>query len=140
MFLGCDFTQAAWLLKTVAIELKVTAAHQQMSQLASLINVLVIDKDSHRAERPLSSGAQLTHTFKTDAGQLQKKNKKKTCNYWKLRYLENLQYVVHVGPCLGHRTEWTNFLKSSDFSSPWRLVLRCTQNISKLYIMYLFRI
>lgn len=66
---GCDLTQSAWLLKTVAIELKVTAAHQQMSLLSSLIKVLVLDKDSLLAERytgSSASGAQLAHSFKTD--------------------------------------------------------------------------
>lgn len=67
---GCDLTQTAWLLKTVAIELKVTAAHQQMSQLSSIINALVIDK-SLRAERHCGSsatGVQLAHSFKNDLG------------------------------------------------------------------------
>ncbi|XP_054275578.1 nuclear pore complex protein Nup205-like [Macrosteles quadrilineatus] len=66
---GCDLTQTAWLLKTVAIELKVTAAHQQMSQLTNLVNVLVVDKEVLRADRHLgnvTSGVQLTHSFKND--------------------------------------------------------------------------
>lgn len=69
-FAGCDLTQTAWLLKTVAIELKVTAAHQQMSQLSSIINALVIDK-SLRPERHCGSsatGVQLAHSFKNDLG------------------------------------------------------------------------
>lgn len=40
-FSGADLNQMSWLLKTVAIELKVTAAHQQLSQFTSLVNLLV---------------------------------------------------------------------------------------------------
>jgi hypothetical protein len=36
-----ELNQMAWLLKTVAIELKVTATHMHHSQLGNLVNLLV---------------------------------------------------------------------------------------------------
>lgn len=36
-----DLYQTAWLLKTVAIELRVTAHHSQLSQLSKLVNLLI---------------------------------------------------------------------------------------------------
>jgi hypothetical protein len=34
----------AWLLKTVAVELKVTATHMHLSQLGNLVNLLVRER------------------------------------------------------------------------------------------------
>ena len=41
LFVAAELNQMAWLLKTVAIELKVTATHMHHSQLANLVNLLL---------------------------------------------------------------------------------------------------
>ena len=40
-YAASELNQMAWLLKTVAIELKVTATHMHHSQLGNLVNLLV---------------------------------------------------------------------------------------------------
>ncbi|KAL1130569.1 hypothetical protein AAG570_011815 [Ranatra chinensis] len=41
LYSGCDLNQSAWLLKTVAIEMRVTAVNQQLSQLTGMIEVFI---------------------------------------------------------------------------------------------------
>ncbi|XP_075229968.1 nuclear pore complex protein Nup205 isoform X2 [Lycorma delicatula] len=67
---GSNLNQMSWLLKTVAIELKVTAAHQQLSQFTSLVNLLVsVGADNEvgvESELPTTApvlASQLTSTF-----------------------------------------------------------------------------
>lgn len=67
-FTGSDLNQMSWLLKTVAIELKVTASHQQLSQFTSLVNLLVsIGSDEMASDSEIPTApvlaSQLTSTF-----------------------------------------------------------------------------
>ncbi|RZF40837.1 hypothetical protein LSTR_LSTR003347 [Laodelphax striatellus] len=69
---GSDMNQMNWLLKTVAIELKITFANKQLSQLNSLIGLLVSvgnDADAQSGDSEMQTApvlaSQLTHTFST---------------------------------------------------------------------------
>lgn len=74
MFLASDLIQTSWLLKTIAIELKVTSTNQQFSQLTALVKLLVTNSSTEvvNPDFNLTSSfgqvfsSQLTHSFSED--------------------------------------------------------------------------
>lgn len=62
--------QMSWLLKTVAIELKMTSAHQQLSQMTAIVNILVAEREKVNTGPEFTSvfPQQIVHTFDDSGG------------------------------------------------------------------------
>lgn len=60
-----DLMQMSWLLKTISIELKMTSAHQQFSQMTGIVNILVAEREKVNTSPEFTSvfPQQIVHTF-----------------------------------------------------------------------------
>jgi hypothetical protein len=79
-YAASELNQMAWLLKTVAIELKVTATHMHHSQLGNLVNLLVreqgeemvavsVEENAPSEVTEVSTVMQLSHYLTTPSGE-----------------------------------------------------------------------
>jgi hypothetical protein len=103
-----ELNQMAWLLKTVAVELKVTATHMHHSQLGNLVNLLVreqgeemvavsVEEDMPSEVTEMATIMQLSHYLTTPSGEFIDKSLSFICNIFKYMH-QNLAEIFMLNP------------------------------------------